>query len=114
MLVDAMLPAPTCGLMRSPTMDAEGARAILVAVGMACVGRLWWHAMFVVLWAALALAGLVAVYYSSTAPIDWYLTYSADRVVFSVVLALATVAPVLTVLAWAGMAGDSAEKRRSP
>ena len=62
----------------------------------------------------LVFSALVVVYYSYTAPVDWLLVTSADRVVFSLVLGLATVAPVLAVLAWHGMVGDSAEKRRSP
>ena len=43
---------------------------------------------------------LVAVYYASVAPIDWLLATSADRVVFSLVLGLATCAPVLVGAAW--------------
>jgi hypothetical protein len=72
----------------------------LVAVAAACVARLWWSALFVVLWGALAFAALVGVYFASTAPIEWYLNLSADRVVFSIVLGLATVAPLLAAQAW--------------
>src|SRR5262249_10214639 len=57
--------------------------AVAVAVAMACVARLWWHAAFVVLWGLLAFGALVGVYYAGTAPIDWHLGTSADRVVLS-------------------------------
>jgi hypothetical protein len=74
--------------------------AVVVAIGAACVARLWWHAAFVALWGFLAFCALVGVYYASTAPIDWHLGTSADRVVLSIVLALATMAPVLVWQVW--------------
>jgi hypothetical protein len=74
--------------------------AVALALAVACLSRLWWHALFVGLWGVLALLALVAVYYSSPYPIDWYLATSADRVVFSIVLALATVTPLLVMTAW--------------
>ena len=73
---------------------------VVAAVAVACLARLWWHALFVGLWAVLAFAALVVVYYSSTSPISWHLATSADRVVFSIVLGLATVAPLLVMPAW--------------
>lgn len=73
---------------------------VVLAVTAGCIARLWWSALFVVLWGVLAFAALVGVYFASTAPIDWYLATSADRVVFAVVLGLATVAPVLAAQAW--------------
>jgi hypothetical protein len=74
--------------------------AVTTAVLGACLVRLWWHAAFVGLWGALAFSALVGVYYASTAPIDWHLGTSADRVVFSIVLGLATMAPVLAGSVW--------------
>jgi hypothetical protein len=73
---------------------------VLAAVAAALLARLWWHAAFVVLWGLLALVALVGVYYVSVSPIDWLLATSADRVVFSVALGLATCAPVLVGAAW--------------
>ena len=72
---------------------------MIAAVTASCVVRLWWT-VFVVLWGTLAFAALVAVYYASTAPIGWQLTTSADRVVFSLALGLATLARVLAAHAW--------------
>ena len=69
--------------------------AVLLALIVACLARAWWHALFVGLWALLTFSALVVVYYSSTAPADWLLATSADRVVFTLVLVLATVAPLL-------------------
>lgn len=75
--------------------------AIVLALTVACLARAWWHALFVGLWAALAFSSLIVVYYASTAPADWLLTWSADRVVFTLVLVLTTVAPVLVAPALA-------------
>ena len=72
----------------------------LTAIGAALASRLWWEAVFVGLWSGLAFSALVAVYFANTAPIDWLLATSADRVVFSIVLAAATVSPVLAARAW--------------
>jgi hypothetical protein len=73
---------------------------VLAAVVAASLARLWWHVAFLAFWGVLAFAGLVAVYYASAAPVDWLLGTSADRVVFSVVLALGCCAPVLVGRAW--------------
>ena len=74
--------------------------AVVVAVAAACLMRLWWHVAFVALWGALAFAALVGVYYADTAPLKWHLDSSASRVVFSIVLGLATMAPVLVGRVW--------------
>ncbi len=79
---------------------ALAALGVLGAVAAACLARLWWHALFVALWAALGLGLLVGVYYSYNAPLDWLLGTSADRVVLSLVLGLATIAPALVAPAW--------------
>jgi hypothetical protein len=75
--------------------------------------RLWWHVAFVALWGILAFGALVAVYYASVSPIDWVLGTSADRVVFSPVLGLATCAPVLVGLAWERVLALSEERAPS-
>jgi hypothetical protein len=74
--------------------------AFALATAAACAARLWWPAIFLALWGTLSFAALVGVYFTSTNPIDWLLTTSADRVVFSIVLGAATSAPVLVGLAW--------------
>jgi hypothetical protein len=53
------------------------------------------EAGFVVGWVGLSLAGLLATYATSTIDIGWYLATSADRVVFTVALGAAVIAPVL-------------------
>jgi hypothetical protein len=83
---------------------------VAAAIAAACLVRLWWHVAFVVLWGALAFVGLVGVYYASVSPIDWLLGTSADRVVFSLVLGLATCAPVLVGLAWERVPALSEER----
>ena len=72
----------------------------LLAICAALAARLWWEALFVGLWSGLAFSALVAVYFTSTAPIGWHLATSADRVVFSIVLGAATVSPVLAARVW--------------
>jgi hypothetical protein len=71
-----------------------------LAVGAACVARVWPSVVFLSVWALLSLGGLVGVYTLSTSPVDWLLTTSADRVVFSIALTAATVAPMLIAIAW--------------
>jgi len=87
---------------------------VAAAVAAACLARLWWHAAFVVLWGGAAFVGLVGVYYASVSPIDWLLGTSADRVVFSVVLGLATCAPVLVGAAWEAMVVQAEEPAPAP
>jgi hypothetical protein len=87
---------------------------VLAAVLAASLVRLWWHVVFLVSWGVLAFGGLVAVYYASAAPIDWLLGTSADRVVFSVVLALASCAPVLVGRAWEVAAVRSEARTPAP
>ena len=87
---------------------------VVAAVVAAGLVRLWWHVAFLVSWGVLAFGGLVAVYYASAAPIDWLLGTSADRVVFSVVLALASCAPVLVGRAWDVAAVRSEARTAAP
>ncbi len=82
---------------------------LATAVSAVCLVRLWWHAAFFVVWGGLSFVSLVAVYYASVAPIDWLLATSADRVVFSLVLGLATCAPVLVGAAWEQVAVRAGE-----
>jgi Dolichyl-phosphate-mannose-protein mannosyltransferase len=88
--------------LTSEIVDAWPLASLIVvaAIAAVCVARLWWPALFVALWTGLSFGGLVGIYYLSTNPIDWLLTTSADRVVFSVVLGAATSAPLLVGLAW--------------
>jgi hypothetical protein len=86
---------------------------LAAAVAAVCLVRLWWHAAFVVVWGGLTFVALVAVYYASVAPIGWLLTTSADRVVFSLVLGLATCAPVLVGAAWEEVAARAEEPARA-
>jgi hypothetical protein len=72
----------------------------IVGIAAACAARLWWPALVVGLWVGLAFAALVGVYLFSTSPIEWLVATSADRVVFSLVVGAATMAPVLVSLAY--------------
>jgi len=73
--------------------------AVTVALLAAASTRTWRPAAFMLLWIGLALGGLVLVYAVSTNPIDWHLATSADRVIFSIALGGATMAPVVAALA---------------
>lgn len=87
---------------------------VVAAVAASCLVRLWWHVAFVVLWGGLVFVSLVGVYYASVSPIGWLLATSADRVVFSLLLGLATCAPVLVGLAWERMLVPSEERAPPP
>jgi hypothetical protein len=82
-----------------------------LGIGVACWTREWWPALFVGVWGLLGLAALVTVYFLGTAPIEWHLATSADRVIYSIVLAAATASPALVGLAWERIAEGRA---RSP
>ena len=107
------IPAATTRLL-DEILDGWGLAALVVlgAVAAACSARQWFPALFVALWGALAFLALVTVYFLGTAPIDWHLATSADRVVFSVVLATATSAPVLVGLAWEQVLAERARIAR--
>lgn len=92
----------TVGRLTDEIVDGWPLVSLVVILAFAAAGaaRLWWQAAFVALWGALAFGALVAVYYAGTAPIDWHLGTSADRVVVSIVLALATMSAVLVGDAW--------------
>jgi hypothetical protein len=82
---------------------------VVIAVAAGLAARLWWDALFVVVWASLALSALVGVYFAERDPIDWLLGTSADRVISSIVLGAATVAPVLVARAWEEIRRGSGE-----
>ncbi len=90
------IPVAADGLLRA-VVDAWplASVGIVGAVLLACIARLWWHVLFVGLWGALVFSALLVVYYTSPAPVDWLLVTAGDRVVFSLVVGLAAVAPIL-------------------
>jgi hypothetical protein len=92
----------TVGRLSDEVIDGWPLALLAVILSLAAAGaaRLWWQAAFVALWGVLAFGALVGVYYAGTAPIDWHLVTSADRVVISIVLALATMSAVLVGQAW--------------
>ena len=81
--------------------DAWPLASIAVVLGLAAAAcaRLWWPLLFVGSGEP-RVRSARRVYFASTLPFDWHLGTSADRVVFSVVLGLAAVTPVLVALAW--------------
>ena len=107
-MVDAAGRIPTAAWRLVNELRGAWLRPLLAAAAVlaaACVVRLWRYAAFVVIFAALAFSALVVVYYASTLPLDWYLGTSADRVVLSLALGLATVAPVLAGAVWERIVG---------
>lgn len=74
--------------------------AVLLALLVATLARAWAAGLFVALWLVLSFGALVLVYFLSVNPIGWHLTTSANRVVFSLALGGATVAPLLVAVAW--------------
>jgi hypothetical protein len=101
------IPVTAWRLLDASVRDwALASTAILLALVAGCLVRLWWHVAFVSLWGGLVFVALVGVYYANTAPIQWLLDTSADRVVFSLVLGLAAMAPILVWAAWERLRSD--------
>ena len=57
-------------------------------------------ALFALTWLSVSFAGLVVVYWASRLPLDWYLATSAPRIVLSLVIGGAALAPLLAGDAW--------------
>ena len=60
-------------------------------------------AIFAAAWFACSFAGLVVDYWVSPLPLHWYLSTSADRVVASLVVGCAALAPLLVADSWRGV-----------
>ena len=87
----------------------------LVSVAAAVLARRYRLAAFALLWPLLAFAGLVLVYWISVVPVELTLTWTAPRVVVSLVVGAAALAPLLVAEAWryAAVTAETAETRRT-
>jgi hypothetical protein len=81
----------------------------LVSIAAAALARRYRLAAFALLWPVLAFAGLVLVYWISVVPVELTLTWTAGRVVVSLVVGAAALAPLLVAEAW--HAADSRKTR---
>jgi hypothetical protein len=72
----------------------------LVSIGAALVARRYRLAAFAALWPALAFLGMVLVYWISVVPVKLTLLWTADRIVASLVIGSAALAPLLVAEAW--------------
>jgi hypothetical protein len=74
----------------------------LLAIGLvaAVSTRRFGIAVFVSAWAVISFGGLVADYWLSPLPLRWYLATSASRVVTTIVVASASMVPLLAADAW--------------
>jgi hypothetical protein len=75
----------------------------LVAVAAAALAGRYRLAAFALLWLLLAFGGLVLVYWISVVPVELTLTWTAPRVVVSLVVSAAALAPLLVAEAWRGV-----------
>jgi hypothetical protein len=85
----------------------------LVAVAAAFLAGRPRLAAFALLWPALGFAGLVLVYWISVVPVELTLTWTAERVVVTLVVGAAALAPLLVGEAWpaAGLSAERGETR---
>ena len=72
----------------------------LVSVAAAALARRYRLAAFALLWPVLAFGGLVLVYWISVVPVELTLTWTAGRVVVSLIVGAAALAPLLVAEAW--------------
>ena len=75
----------------------------LIAIAGALLAGRYRLAAFALLWPVLAFAGLLLVYWISVVPVELTLTWTAPRVVVSLIVAAAALAPLLVGEAWSGM-----------
>jgi hypothetical protein len=80
----------------------------LVAIFCALLAARYRIAAFALLWPALAFLGLVLVYWISVVPIELTLTWTAGRVVVSLVVTSVALAPLLAGEAWRALVSVSA------
>jgi hypothetical protein len=85
---------------------------VLVSILSAVLAGRWWLALFAVLWPTLGFVGLVVVYWISVVPVGLTLAWTAGRVVDSLIVGSAALAPLLIGEAWrAGAAAEHADPR---
>jgi 4-amino-4-deoxy-L-arabinose transferase-like glycosyltransferase len=85
----------------------------LVGVAAGLLARRYRLAAFALLWPVLAFAGLVMVFWISVVPVELTLTWTAGRVIVSLVVGTAALAPLLVGEAWRAVTSESAETRRT-
>ncbi len=88
--------------------------ALALAIAAAIVARRAALAVFVAGWLTLSFAGLLFVYWVSPLSLDWYLANSADRVVLTLVIGGAAIAPLLAGDAWRLVLADWRAARAAP
>ena len=71
-----------------------------VSIAAGVLARRYRLAAFALLWPVLAFLGLVLVYWISVVPVELTLTWTAGRVVVSLVVGAAALAPLLVAEAW--------------
>jgi hypothetical protein len=72
----------------------------LVSIAAGLLARRFHLAAFALLWPVLAFGGLVLVYWISVVPVELTLTWTAGRVIVSLVVSAAALAPLLVGEAW--------------
>jgi hypothetical protein len=86
----------------------------LVATAAGALARRDRLAAFALLWPVLAFVGLVLVYWISVVPVELTLTWTAGRVIVSLVVGAAALAPLLVGEAWRVAISESGETPRTP
>ncbi len=88
----------------------------LLGVAAGALARTYRLAAFALLWPLLAFGGLVLVYWISVVPVELTLTWTAPRIVVTLVVGAAALAPLLVAEAWRASttSAETAEMRRTP
>jgi hypothetical protein len=84
----------------------------LLAFAAALLARRWRLTAFAGGWAALSLLGIVLVFWISVVPVELTLRWAAYRIVGSLVIGSAALAPLLAGEAWQSTASEAAGGRR--
>lgn len=84
----------------------------LVAIAAGALARRYRLAAFALLWPVLAFGGLVLVYWISVVPVELTLTWTAERIIVSLVVGAAALAPLLVGEAWRAAATEERPETR--
>jgi hypothetical protein len=76
------------------------AALLIAATLMAVLARRAWPIIFVLAWLSISFVGLAISYLVSTVPIEWHLATSSARVIFTLAVGAAALAPVVAIDAW--------------
>jgi hypothetical protein len=90
----------TLAMLRDGRSWSAPAALLIAATFMTILARRAWPIVFLLAWISISFLGLATSYLISTAPIEWHLATSSARVVFTLAVGAAVLAPAVAVDAW--------------